>query len=248
MPKVDLVIVTLKTTENQHLKSLITPLLHELTAILTLQNGMGNEQTLADDFGSARIVGGLAFTCINRVEPGLIDHSGYGHIRLGEFIGPGKSARAEQIAAMFRDSKIRAETVDDLKLARWDKQVWNIPFNGLSTLIDVTTDRLIADEAGTNLVRAVMNEVLQAAATDGVQLASQTPEQKIAATREMGPYLTSTHIDRRLRKPMEIEAIFGHPVHRARAAGRQLMLLEMIYFALKQIDSDQSDKMGQISS
>ena len=94
---------------------------------------MGNEQALAELFGSSKVVGGLAFTCINRLGAGVIDHSGFGHIRLGEFIGPGKSARAERIAAMFNASKVRAETVDDLKFARWDKQVWNIPFNGLGT-------------------------------------------------------------------------------------------------------------------
>src|SRR6478672_2819875 len=61
MPKVDLVIVALKSTENQQFQRLITPLLHEKTAILTLQNGLGNEDDLARLFGADRVLGGIAF-------------------------------------------------------------------------------------------------------------------------------------------------------------------------------------------
>src|SRR5947208_17020188 len=54
MPKADLVIVTLKTTANEQFGRLIAPLLHDGTAILTLQNGLGNEERLAELFGARR--------------------------------------------------------------------------------------------------------------------------------------------------------------------------------------------------
>jgi len=236
MPQADLVIVTLKTTENRHLQNLIAPLLHANSVIVTLQNGLGNEQTLGDLFGPARIVGGMAFTCINRVEPGVIHHSDYGLIRLGEFAQPASADRCRQIADMFNASQIRAEITENLLAARWDKQVWNIPFNGLGALLDASTDRLIAGEQGTAVVRALMNEVIQTAAANGITLHPQTAEQKIAITRTMGAYLTSTQVDRRLGKPMEIEAIFGKTVAAARAAKVAVPLLEMLYFSLGQID------------
>src|SRR5258708_3811642 len=72
MPKADLVIVTLKTTANDHLEKLITPVLKSDTAISTLQNGLGNEEALAKLFGAERILGGMAFVCINRGKPGEI--------------------------------------------------------------------------------------------------------------------------------------------------------------------------------
>ncbi len=236
MPQVDLAIVTLKTTENAHLKQLITPLLHDNTSILTLQNGLGNERSLADLFGAQRIVGGMAFTCINRVGPGQIHHSDHGLIRVGEFQTPGPSKRCDEIVRLFKASKIRAEVTENLLAARWDKQVWNVPFNGLGALLDATTDRLIASEEGTRLVRNVMEEVLQAAAADGVRLDPRTPEQKISNTRTMGAYLTSTQVDRRLGKSMEIEAIFGKTVAAARTAGIHAPLLDMLYFSLNAID------------
>ena len=87
MPKADLVLVTLKTTTNDQFEPLITPLIKDDTAILTLQNGLGNEERLAALFGKEHVLGGIAFTCINRVAPGEIDHSAAGWIRLGEFGG-----------------------------------------------------------------------------------------------------------------------------------------------------------------
>src|SRR5215217_5453592 len=55
MPKADLVIVTLKTTANDQFDPLIRPLLKGDTTILTLQNGLGNEERLAQLFGPERI-------------------------------------------------------------------------------------------------------------------------------------------------------------------------------------------------
>lgn len=236
MPKADLVLVTLKTTENHQLERLIRPILREDSAILTLQNGLGNEQHLADLFGAHRVLGGMAFTCISRQSPGMIRHTDHGHIHLGEFAGStGRSARAEHIAKLLSESRVQAVAIDDLRVGRWDKQVWNVPFNGLGTLTGATTDRLIATEEGVRLVRAVMREVLEAAGADGVELPADAPEKKIAATRSMGPYRTSTQLDRERGRPMEIEAIFGQPVHTARRAGKFLPLLEMLYVSLKQI-------------
>src|SRR5215207_1962756 len=102
MPAADCVIVTLKSTENHELPRLVTPLLHEKTAILTLQNGLGNEDDLARLFGGERVLGGIAFVCINRIAAGQLHHTEAGFIRLGEFAGEtGRSARAERIVEMF---------------------------------------------------------------------------------------------------------------------------------------------------
>jgi 2-dehydropantoate 2-reductase len=237
MPKVDLVIITLKTTENHQIAQLVRPLLHDETAILTLQNGLGNEQLLADLFGTQRVLGGMAFTCLNRVSPGVIQHTDHGFIRLGEFCGPtGRSERAIRIADLLAQSMIHASAIEDLRGGRWDKQVWNVPFNGLGALLDASTDRLIGDEDGTRLVRAIMEEVLEAARADGVELSADSPLKKIESTRTMGAYQSSTQIDRRLGRPMEIEAIFGQPVEIARRACKTLPLLEMLYFCLRQLD------------
>src|SRR5207249_2536755 len=104
-------------------------------------------------------------------------------------------------------------------------------------LLDATTDELLATEQGVAIVRAIMHEVIRTAEADGVRLAANGAEKKIAATRSMGRYRTSTQIDRQQGRPMEIESIFGRPVEIARRAGVAVPLLEMLQFALTVLSS-----------
>jgi len=257
MPHADLVLVTLKTTSNEAFGRLIGPLLGEGTCILTIQNGLGNEDRLAQLFGAQRVLGGMAFVCINRIAPGVIHHIEHGLVRLGEFAARGaaaggRSTRAESIAALFGDAGIRCQAIDDLRRGRWEKLVWNVPFNGLGAVLDWTTDRLIATEQGRALVQGLMREVIAAARADGADLAAEdgpapsadpadaaqlNAEDRIAAiisrqiehTLTMGAYMTSMQIDRREGRPLEVESILGEPLRRAREARVETPLLYALY-------------------
>jgi len=228
MPPADLVIVTLKATANDRYAELIGPLLKPGTAILTLQNGLGNEERLAGLFGAGRVLGGLAFVCINRIGPGVVHHMDHGLIRLGEF-GGGRSPRAESIAAALRGAKVRCEVLDSLLYGRWQKLVWNVPFNGLGAALDLTTDLLINNEAGTRLVTAIMREVIAAARAVGAALPDDLIQFNLDQTRTMDAYLTSMQIDRQAGREMEVEAILGAPVRAAEAAGVAVPNMRMVY-------------------
>jgi 2-dehydropantoate 2-reductase len=227
MPKVDLVVVALKTTSNDQFAELIGPLVGEKTFILTLQNGLGNEEMLAELFGAERILGGLAFTCINRIGPGEIHHMDHGLIRLGQLAGGTETATA--IAELFNRSRIRCDVLEDLRYGRWEKLVWNVPFNGLGAALDLSSDRLIASEDGAALVGELMKEILAVAGSIGVQLPSELISLKIEQTRTMGAYKTSMQIDRQCGRAMEIEAIIGKPLKIAKERGVATPFLEFLY-------------------
>lgn len=237
MPKVDLVLVTLKTTANDQFDPLIRPLLKEDTAILTIQNGLGNEDRLADLFGAHRILGGMAFVCINRTAPGVIHHIDHGVIRLGEFNG-GPSERATRIAEMFKSSNVPCEVLDNLKFGRWAKLVWNIPFNGLGAALDLTTDRLIDSEEGMDLLAAIMREVIATAEALGVRMPDDMIDRQIRHTRTMGAYRSSMQIDRQEGRALEVESILGEPLRQARRAGVSTPKLEMLYQITKLVDAN----------
>ena len=141
---VDLVIVAWKATANHLLSTVLPPLLHAETQVLTLQNGLGNCEAIAEITGPERVLGGLCFVCINRISPGLVRHSAGGRVSIGEW-HPGIPGRAAEIALRFKAAGIPASAVGNLKLAQWEKLIWNIPFNGLSVAEGgVTTDVLLA--------------------------------------------------------------------------------------------------------
>jgi 2-dehydropantoate 2-reductase len=126
----ELVLIGLKTTANGEFGRLLPALAGPGTALVTLQNGLGNEEQLARLFPAEQILGGLCFVCLNRLEPGVICHFDHGLIVLGEWRRP-PTARTQQLAAVFKDAGVPCRVTDSLERAHWEKLVWNIPFNGL---------------------------------------------------------------------------------------------------------------------
>ncbi len=236
MPRVDLVVVALKSPDNSALLNLLPPLLHKRTIILTLQNGLGNEEFLAEHFGAQEILGGVAFTCINRSAPGVIEHSDHGHIKLGHF-HRSNLERAAEIAELFRKATIRAQAVEKLMETRWSKLTWNIPFNGLGALLDVTTDRLIATDHGIDQVTTLIEEVAAIAAAEGYPLRPDIAQAQIELTRTMGPYLTSTQLDRRHSRPMELDSIFVRPLELAHRHGVAAPNLKLLVSCLESLNN-----------
>src|SRR5258708_31394915 len=94
----DLVIVEVKTTSNSDLVDLVPPLLHEKTMVLTLQNGLGNEEFLAKHFGAERVLGGLCFIAVTRHSKTEVERYDYGLVIIGELEGAAQ-ARTLQVAA-----------------------------------------------------------------------------------------------------------------------------------------------------
>ena len=233
----DLVIVALKTTANAVFEDLIRPLLHNGTAILTLQNGLGSDEQLAGLFGAERVLGGLCFICINRAAPGEILCLEPGTVALAEFGRPA-GERLRAIVAMFERAGMHCTVGDNLAALRWKKLVWNVPFNGLAIAAGgITTDRILASAELEKLVRALMTEIIEAAAKLGYAIPHSLIEKQIASTRPMGAYRPSSLIDYLEGREVEVESIWGEPLQRAKKAGASVPRLEMLYALLKQLTS-----------
>ena len=219
---VDLVIVAWKATANHLLASVLPPLLHAGTQVLTLQNGLGNCEALAEIVGPERVLGGLCFVCINRISPAWVNHSAGGRMTIGEFL-PDESGRAAELERRFKAAKIQAVAVENLEKSQWEKLVWNIPFNGLSVAAGgVTTDVLLATREKENELRGLMAEVIAAARAQGLDLGDELIDFNIERTRPMGPYRTSSMIDFVAGREVEVAPIWEEPLRRARAVGVEM--------------------------
>lgn len=233
----DLVLIAVKAISNADLVDLIPPLLHERTMLLTLQNGLGNEEFLAEHFGAQRVLGGLCYICLSRVSPTEIERYDYGHIVIGEY-GRKPAERTHAIASHFSACGLKCSVAEDLALERWRKLVWNIPFNGLSILAGgLDTAAILADKALYLVTLGLMNEVIDAANKCGCPLDSAAPFEQIKRTENMGAYKPSTLLDWEAGKPLEIEAIWGEPLRRAAAGGANTPRLETVYALLKALDA-----------
>lgn len=230
----DLVIIALKATSNAALLELLPPLLHAKTLLLTLQNGLGNEEFLAQHFGAERVLGGLCFVCINRTSPGCIHHIAQGRINLGEHTRL-PLERTQQIAEMFRQSLIECVVEESLTAARWKKLVWNIPFNGLSIASGGNdTAAILADPALEAQVRKLMTEIITTARSLGHDVSFDLIHDMIERTRTMTKYRPSSLIDFEEGREVEIEPIWGEPVRQAAAAGLEMPEVKALYERLKE--------------
>jgi len=231
MGPVDLVLVALKTTA-EGVGGLVEPLLGPSTTLLTLQNGLGADELLAGLFGAGRVIGGLAFVAVTRVGPGDVRCFHPGSVTIGEFGRP-PEARTKALAGLLQSAGVRTQVVENLVEARWRKLVWNIPFNGLSIAEGgITTDRICSDPRLAAEVRALMREVRDAAAGHGFAISDAFLERQYDATPPMGPYQPSSLVDYLAGREVEVEAIWGEPLRRARAAGVPTPRLERLYARL----------------
>lgn len=226
---VDLVLVGLKTFANSSYNELVAPLLREDTQILTLQNGLGNEEALAELFGAERILGGVAFLCSNRGEPGEVHHLGAGRIILGEYQRCDQS-RISRLVAMFVAAGVDCRATDDLKRSRWEKLVWNIPFNGLCALLQQPVNVLLAQDSVRKLLREIMLEVITSANSQGLirPIPEAFADAMLEFTDDMGVYKPSMQIDREEGRQLEVEAILRAPLAYAGQQGIQMPRVEML--------------------
>ena len=249
MPPVDVVLIALKTTNNHKIAELLPPL-KPGSAIVCLQNGWGIESAIAQHLKehikeqelTLEIIGGLCFIYANKPKPGYIQHFGYGKLMLGAHNEQGLTCsitpRIEAIAADFRAANIAVETTEDLPMARWRKLVWNVPYNGLSVVLNATTGEMMANSEVRSLIETLMQEVVTLAnawgdrqATDGSQrhLPPELIQQMLSITAEVPAYDTSMKVDYDRQQPLEIEEILGNPLRVASELNIAVPAMTMVY-------------------
>lgn len=227
MPKCDVVLVCLKTIQNHILPSILKPLLHEKTVVVLVQNGMGMEQELSEQLPSTSIVGATAFICTTKVGPGHIHHAEYGALTLAKHCGDCDEI-VRQIASDFENASVNVSVFDELNSVRWKKLVWNIPYNGLTVVLNAATDTLTNNPDSRNLVIDLMNEVVSAGRTCGAKISDSFIDKMIAMTEKMTPYSPSMKLDYDARRPMEIQTMFTNPIAIAKAQGFEMRKTEML--------------------
>jgi 2-dehydropantoate 2-reductase len=231
----DLILIAVKTTSNADLVDLVPPLLHKRTMLLTLQNGLGNEEFLAEHFGAERVLGAICFICLSRISRMEVERYDYGNIVIGEYGRP-PQPRTREVAAEFARGGVQGSVAENLALDRWWKLVWNIPFNGLSILAGgIDTATILADEDLRRTTLDLMDEVIDAANKCGYVLKRSAAHEQMKRTETMGAYKPSTLLDWEAGRPLEIEAIWGEPLRRARAVGASMPRLEIVYALLKSL-------------
>ena len=236
MPACDWLLVGAKTTSNAELAPLLVQIAAPGAKVVLLQNGLAVEEALRPLVpDSLHLLGGLCFICVHRAGAGQIVHQAYGGINLGYHSGPGdgEAVLAEGVA-LLRQAAIEANPVANLAQARWQKLVWNVPYNGLSVLLNSGTAAMMQQADSRALIASLMEEVIAAAAGCGHALPEGLADKLLLATDRMPDYLPSMYHDWQLGRVMELDAVYAAPLAAAAAAGvcmpQTRMLLQSLRF------------------
>jgi 2-dehydropantoate 2-reductase len=240
---VDVVLVAVKTTDTAGALETVRELVarNDGAVVVTLQNGLGVEQVLAEALPGTTVLGGMCFLCSNKVGPGHIRHLDYGRVTVGEHRDDGTPAgvtdAVRELVADLTDAGVPAVAIEDLVEGRWRKLVWNVPYNGLSVVLDAGTDELMAHPRTRRLVEELMHEVLDGAGACGRHIDRSFVDQMLADTERMTPYAPSMKLDFDAGRPMELDAIYAAPLSAARAAGCELPKVAMLHDQLRFLDT-----------
>jgi 2-dehydropantoate 2-reductase len=227
----DVVILAVKVTSDVD----VSPLLGPSTTLAVFQNGLGVEKA-ADrrSPGAGAVVGAMCFVCASKVGATHVRHEDYGLVTLAPFRGD--LSAAEAIGDDLRKANVAVDVTPDLASARWRKLLWNVPFSGLTALLGVGTDELLASTSGRALVISIMEEVVAAAQACGAPLTAEDADAMVKATEAMVPYQSSMAFDLAAGRPLEHDAIHGAAVQAAAERGIAMPRVEALWRALDVLD------------
>ena len=237
LPPCDVTIVALKTTRNDLLSELLPLPTRNGGLVLVLQNGLDVEADSAAVVGMDRVLGGCCFLCSNKVGPGHIHHMDFGRIVFGEYARNEVTPRVQRICDEMNAAGIDVMVSDDLKMVRWRKLMWNIPFNGLSVVLNASTKEIVENPYAESLTNTIIVEVHAAAAACGVVVDEAMIHKTMARTKKMVPYDSSMRLDYLNKRPMEVESILGNPLRAASGVNHKMPLVEMLYQQLCFLDA-----------
>jgi 2-dehydropantoate 2-reductase len=238
----DVVVVAVKTTATTSVLPVVSQIAPDDTIVVVMQNGLGVEAPFAAAAPGATVVGAMCFMCSNKVGPGHVVHLDQGAVTLGEHqpdhsvTGTGTTPAVEAVMADLRAAGVSTSPAPDLETGRWQKLVWNIPFNGLSVVLDAGTDEMLADPATRRRAEDLMHEVVTGAAACGHGFDPAFADRMMAATEAMTPYKTSMKLDHEAGRPLELDALYAAPIAAARAAGYEMTDTERLLDELRRLD------------
>lgn len=243
MPPCDWLLVGAKSTSNAELAPVIAQVAAPGAKVVLLQNGLAVEeglQPLLPD--SLHLLGGLCYICVHRSGPGVIEHQALGGVNLGYHSGPAPSSEAqlaisEEGAALFKHAGLDSTAMANLAQARWQKLVWNVPYNGLSVVLNAGTTALMGHSETRALILAIMKEVIEGAAACGYVIPEVCAEKLLASTDRMPDYLPSMYHDFVEKRPLELQYIYAEPLAAAERAGVELPRIRALQQQLAFIDS-----------
>ncbi len=233
---VNLILFCVKSYDTEPAIRQALPMIGPQTDVLSLQNGIDNEETIASLIGKEKVVAGVAYIGASTPEPGLILHQESGKIVFGELDG-GLSERIARLKAFFDRYGLPADTSANIAAVLWTKLAWNAPFNAINTLVGGPVKVILENPHTRELARLVTAEVVAVANASGISLAFEEVWNRNVKFSQHYGVKTSMLQDHEAGKPLEHDALNGVIVKKAAEYGFQAPYNFALYALLSRLQS-----------
>jgi 2-dehydropantoate 2-reductase len=230
----DAVLFCVKSYDTESAAALLDPLLEPGTAVVSLQNGVDNEEKIAARIGAEHVLGGASFILAHIAEPGVVERTGsVQRILFGELDGS-QTDRSDRLLAACRAAGIDAHLTDDIRRVLWDKYAFLCALAGLTAVTRVPIDKLMRVPETRELFRQMVREAVLVAQAEGVDLGDEIVDEKaeFAASLEPGSF-SSLHHDLISGRRLELDALHGELVRRASRHNLSVPVTAIVYAFLR---------------
>ena len=209
----DVVLLCVKSTDTEAAAAQIKPHLASHTQVLSLQNGVDNDQRLRQVLSNQPVAAAVVYVATAMAGLGHVRHFGRGEL----VIAP--CPQGDAIAQQFSAAHIPTQVSGCVLATLWQKLIINCVYNALSALTQQPYGWLVAQDGVPAVMQDIASECKTVALADGVKLPANVDEAVAAIARTMPLQLSSTAQDLARAKPTEIDHLNGYVVRRGQALG-----------------------------
>lgn len=229
----DLILFCVKSYDTEAAAEAIRPVVGPATAVLTLQNGVDNEEKIERIVGGGRVLGGAAYVFATIESPGVITHALGGKIAFGERDGA-DSPRARRILDAFQRAAVPAECSPRIQRVLWEKYLFITAQAGMTALTRCPIGVIRSLPETRRMYRLILEELAALAKAAGIDLRPETVDEVMAAADKLAPDATSSlHYDLVHGRRLEIETLQGHAVRLGEKLGIPTPVVFAVYAALR---------------
>jgi len=254
----DALILAVKSYNTTEALASLSHLRGKVGAVLSVQNGGGKDEALAETFGRDAVVGATSIVGGAMPAPGRVIHTNEGGTWIGEFDGR-RTARVEAVAGMFRKAGLPIEVRDDIRSAIWCKLNQMVPAAALACVTRLHVHEMYQDPSLAALFVELSHEVAGVAARVDIPLVDcqgfpvktlcsqpfETAVESVIARgramqeRGMTQVKISTLQDLERGKRTEAEQVIGYVVDLAAAHGVAVPKLALLYRVIRGVEAAQ---------
>ena len=235
--KADLILICVKSFHTKQAVEQIKPLLGENTKILTLQNGIGNIEIIAELVGENRVIGGVTSEGATLIDIGNIRHAGRGETIIGTIDGK-TPVEMRSIRELFNKVGFQTKMSRDIKSLVWSKLIVNVGINALTAITRLPNGKLPEFEGTKRILRDAVTEAVRVAKRKRIKLYFDDPLAKVEAVCEgTAANLSSMLQDILRKKRTEIDYINGVIVRLGQELGIPVPTNKLLVDLVKTIES-----------